>query len=97
MRKLKVYIAGKITGNPEYAAEFNEAAERLSDDDDAIILNPAILPEGMSERDYMQITMAMLMTADLAVFLPGYKESEGAMIEWKMCEKVGIPHIPLYE
>ena len=54
-----------------------------------MVLNPAILPAGLEERDYMQITLAMLNAADLAVFLPDYKESQGAMIEWEWCKRTG--------
>lgn len=54
-----------------------------------MVLNPAILPAGLEERDYMQITLAMLNAADLAVFLPDYQESRGAMIEWEWCKRTG--------
>ena len=54
-----------------------------------VVLNPAILPAGLEERDYMRIALAMLEAADLAVFLPDYQESAGAMIEWARCKRTG--------
>ena len=69
---MKIYIAGKITGDRKYRAKFREAAN---------------LPAGLEEWDYMQITLAMLNAADLAVFLPDYQESAGAMIEWAWCKR----------
>ena len=54
-----------------------------------MVLNPAILPAGLAEQDYMQIALAMLNAADLAVFLPDYQESAGAMIEWAWCKRTG--------
>ena len=37
----------------------------------------------------MRICLAMLEAADLAVFLPDYRESAGAMIEWAWCQRTG--------
>ncbi len=34
-------------------------------------------------------TLAMLNTADVAVFLPDYQESKGAMVEWAYCKRIG--------
>lgn len=82
VQPVKIYIAGKITGDNNYRAKFQEAAEKL-EVLGHVVLNPAILPAGLEEPDYMQITLAMLNAADLAVFLPDYQESAGAMIEWE--------------
>ena len=35
----------------------------------------------------LAICLAMLEAADLAVFLPDYQESAGAMIEWAWCKR----------
>ena len=83
---MKIYIAGKITGDKRYKAKFAAAAKNLQAAGH-VVLNPAILPAGLEEWDYMQITLAMLNAADLAVFLPDYQESAGAMIEWAWCKR----------
>lgn len=83
--KRKAYIAGKITGDPEYRKKFACAQEEL-ERQGYIVLNPAILPEGMKSRDYMRICLAMLDTADVAFFLPGWMDSKGANLEWQYCE-----------
>ena len=31
----------------------------------------------------------MVDAADLAVFLPDYQESRGAMVEWAYCQRIG--------
>ncbi len=85
---MKIYIAGKITGDRKYRAKFREAAKTL-EALGHVVLNPAILPAGLEERDYMRITLAMLEAADLAVFLPDYRESAGAMIEWAWRKRTG--------
>ena len=85
---MKIYRAGKIAGDRRYRAKFREAAKRL-ESMDHVVLNPATLPDGLTDGDYMQISMAMLNAADLAVFLPDYQESEGAMVEWAYCQRIG--------
>lgn len=92
----KVYIAGKITGNPDYKADFQRAAEQLErDHPGVVVINPAALPEGMRAADYMSICIPMLYAADIAAFLPSYQESKGAKLEMALCEYIGKPHIIL--
>ena len=78
--KPKIYIAGKITGDPDYKAKFNAAAEAY-EKRGFIVLNPAWMPEGMQKADYMRICFAMIDTADVVAFLPGYELSAGAQLE----------------
>lgn len=77
---MKIYIAGKIAGDRRYRAKFREAAKAL-EAAGHVVLNPATLPDGLTDADYMRICMAMVDAADLAVFLPDYQESRGAMLE----------------
>ena len=85
---MKIYIAGKIAGDKRYRAKFREAAKTL-EAAGHVALNPATLPDGLEQADYMRICLAMLDTADLAVFLPDYQESKGAMVEWGYCQRIG--------
>lgn len=85
---MKIYIAGKIAGDKRYRAKFREAAKTL-EAAGHVVLNPATLPDGLEQADYMRIRLAMLDTADLAVFLPDYQESKGAMVEWGYCQRIG--------
>lgn len=97
---MKIYIAGKISGDPIYRARFEAAENAVKEmykDKSPVVLNPAILPDGLTQEDYMQITNAMLRSADIAVFLPNSHESEGAMIEWRWCKKVGKPYRFLFD
>lgn len=75
---MKIYIAGKIAGDRRYRAKFREAAKDL-EAAGHVVLNPATLPDGLTDGDYMRIALAMLEASDLAVFLPDYRESRGAM------------------
>lgn len=79
-RRMKIYIAGKITGEPNYKEKFDIAATSL-EAQGHIVLNPAELPEGMLPADYMRICFAMIDTADAIYLIKGWYSSSGASIE----------------
>jgi hypothetical protein len=84
---MKIYIAGKITGDPEYKQKFDTVRDNLQADD-VVILSPADLPAGMSNEDYMLICLSMIFSADAVMFLPDWQISLGAQIEHAICEYV---------
>lgn len=77
---MKVYIAGKITGNVSYEAQFANAARQI-EAQGHIVLNPAVLPRAMAPADYMRICFAMIDTADEVWQLPSAWASKGAELE----------------
>ena len=85
---MKVYIAGKITGDPGYRDKFAAAEIQLGWQGN-IVLNPAELPEGMGPADYMRICFAMIDVADAVVFLSDAAESAGAKLEMAYCDYIG--------
>lgn len=87
---MKVYIAGKISGEQCYWQKFEEAAERAGDMF-GTVLNPAMLPDGMTAEDYMSICIQMIFRADAVLFLPDWKESDGARLEHQLCKYIGKP------
>lgn len=86
---MKIYIAGKITGDKDYRRKFNEAALKYSKNGENVVLNPSILPDGMFPEDYMKICLAMIDCADVVVFLSDWTESKGAMVEFEYCNYIG--------
>ena len=60
---MKIYIAGKIAGDRRYRAKFREAAKAM-EAAGHVVLNPATLPDGLTDGDYMRICMAMVDTAE---------------------------------
>lgn len=77
---MKIYIAGKITGEPNYKEKFDIAAKSL-EARRHIVLNPAELPEGMLQADYIRICFAMIDAADAIYLLNDWCSSFGASIE----------------
>lgn len=86
-----VYLAGPITGVPKYWEAF-EAVDDYLTARGWIVLSPARHPQGLTNADYMRMDFAMIDTADVVFFLPGWENSEGARLEKHYCEYTGKPH-----
>lgn len=89
--KNKVYIAGKITGDPHYKEKFEAAAESLRGCG-YIVLNPAVNTEGLTPADYMRICFAMIDSCDFVYFLADFQDSPGALLERQYCRYIGKEH-----
>ncbi len=87
MNKPKVYIAGKISGDPNYKEKF-ERAQKALEAEGYIVLNPATLPAGMEAADYMKICFTMIDVADVVAFISDFAESCGAMLELEYCRYI---------
>lgn len=94
---MKVYLAGKITGDQNYREKFAAAAKKLEERAGVTVISPAVTPEGLKKADYMRICFAMLESADTAVFLPDWEDSPGAQLEKHWCEYVGKKMVFLME
>ena len=94
MKKFTIYLAGPISGDPNYQEKFARVEAQISDK--YAVINPAKLPQGMSNKDYMRICLPALLTADVALFLPGWEKSPGARIEHFLAEyvRLQIVHVP---
>lgn len=82
--KPTIYLAGKISGDPNYRTKF-EAAQKFLEGKGYIVLSPAVLPsEGFSWEAYMRMSRAMLVECSTICFLPDWTESTGALLEYKL-------------
>lgn len=87
---MKIYIAGPMTGLPHFnRPAFNQAAINLSFEKH-VPLNPAILPDGLTEADYMAIGLTMLQRAEAIYLLTGWQFSAGARAEHALALKLGL-------
>ena len=86
-----IYIAGPMTGCKDHnrTAFFTEAMRLAADRH--VVLNPATLPEGLSQQQYMSICIPMLMCADAIYLLEGWVDSAGARAEYVMALKLNMP------
>lgn len=83
-----LYIAGPITDVPYYKGVFHNAATEAAELGWQPI-NPAALPDGMTEAAYMDICCAFVRNCDAVLMLPGWRESVGARIEHDLAFKCG--------
>lgn len=84
-----IYIAGPMSGIKDHNRPlFNSVAIELTEQGYSV-LNPATLPDGLSQGQYMQICLPMVAVAHELVMLPGWEQSEGAYIEFLLAKKSG--------
>ena len=81
MQGKKIYIAGKIAGFDGYKEKF-EAAEKRLLDMGALPMNPAVLPPGYKQAEYLHICFAMIEVCGAVYFLNNWEDSPGALMEY---------------
>lgn len=94
MSKTKtVYIAGPMTGIPEYnKPEFDKAAKQWSELGYAVI-NPATNFSGnqtLTHAEYMRYSIHQLLIADVIYLLNNWGFSEGAKTEYSVARAIGL-------
>lgn len=97
MLKTKIYIAGKITGDPNYKDKFTNMESELLKIPGTAVINPAALPTGLEPADYARICFAMIDSSDIVVFAPNYKKSQGALLEMQYCRYIQKTWAPFEE
>jgi len=86
-----VYIAGAISGDPDYKAKFAAAKAHLLANGAARVLNPAELPDGWTYQEYMAHCMLMVQRAEMIVPLSDWDRSRGAIAEVGYAQACRIP------
>lgn len=85
-----IYIAGPMTGIPDFnRPAFFHAAEGIAASGHQV-LNPATLPDGLTQHQYMDICQAMVRSADAIFLLNGWQASRGALAELHQARKLGL-------
>lgn len=88
----RVYIAGPMTGLPEFNyPAFNAAAQRLR----ALgyqVENPAEnpVPSCSSWKGYMRLGLTQLLQCDVVAMLPNWEDSRGARIEYQLARDLEL-------
>ena len=89
----RVYIAGPMTGLPEFNyPAFNDAADKLRDAGHHVE-NPADIGvvDGWTWQDYVRAALAKLITCDEVATLPDWDRSPGATTEVRLAESLALP------
>ncbi|QIQ61341.1 hypothetical protein V039C_0063 [Vibrio phage V039C] len=73
----KIYIAGPMSGHEDFNKAAFFEAETKFDFRKLTPINPAILPNGLTQGQYMDICFAMIRAADTIYLLKGYEKSKG--------------------
>lgn len=93
--RVRVYIAGPMIGYKNFNREaFHKAEEELKREGHTV-LNPAVLPDGLTQPHYMDICMAMIRCVDAIYMLQGWQRSAGAKAELALAEKLG--HVVVFQ
>lgn len=87
---VKVYVAGPMTGLPQFNRPAFFAAEAYLQGQGAWVMNPAVLPDGWEHDAYMRIAIPMLMECEAVAFLPGWQQSKGARQEFTRAHAFGL-------
>jgi predicted secreted Zn-dependent protease len=95
MNTKKVYIAGKVTGEPyeDCKAKFNRRAEILRKQGYEVINPVEIVSRTASWETAMKICIKALVNCDAYYMLPGWRDSRGAKIEYKLAQVLGLQNL----
>jgi hypothetical protein len=107
---MTIYISGKITGNPNYEKDFEEADRKLRLAGYVDIINPVVLAKyleyekvgslwkfpSLSRKEYFKKDLNFLINDATAIYyLENSMDSEGSKLERAIAEALEIPEIKL--
>lgn len=97
---MRLYIAGPMTGLPEFNVPAFKAAAVALDDAGHVAVNPAeVTPQAddLAWADYMRSDITALLTCDGVATLPNWWLSRGARLEVHIAASLDIPVRPVPE
>ena len=89
---MKVYICGKVTGEPERDCKFKFMlrARYLRDCGHEVVVPTEIVPFDADWKEAMRICIAALVTCEAISPLSDTLNSKGAMLEWQIAQPLGL-------
>lgn len=91
-RSRRIYIAGPMTGLPDFNFPAFNLAEAALQAAGWTPVNPAShgIVEGADWHDYLRWDIAMLATCEAIFLLPGWSQSKGVELELHIAKKLGM-------
>lgn len=100
---MRVYLSGQITGIKNYRINFLSAENKIRSHKrfkGCDVINPGrlsnVLPNG-THKEYMELCYSLVGMADKLVLLQDWQKSEGARMEKKLAETMGLEIYELLE
>ena len=87
---LVVYIAGPMTGLPNFNRKAFQNAEKMLRNLGFRPINPAMLPTDLPDESYMPICKAMLEQCQAIYLLSGWEQSKCALQEMQWAMELGL-------
>lgn len=85
---MKIYISGKITGDPDYKIKF-KAAEQFVKNAGFEVINPCSgKPDGMPWEWYMKHDLRQMLECDALYVLDDWHDSTGASLEVSLASEL---------
>lgn len=101
---MKVYIAGPISGDPDYKAKFKDREMKLKSMG-YLVVNPAVDGEKLKAlkhreptwQEYMNFLLPKLLGCTHISMLEGWQDSKGAVMEHDIAVATGKTFVEYYE
>lgn len=91
---MKIYISGRISGTKDHRERFARAAETIRAKGHEAInpaeMNRILNPATTTWEEFMLADLGLLRACAAVVFLPGWRNSRGACIEYREAKKLGL-------
>ena len=85
-----IYIAGPMTGYKNFNRDSFNDRESMLTELGYNVLNPATLPNGLTQIQYMSICLPMVLASNSIYMLKGWAKSKGAMAELTLANKLNL-------
>jgi hypothetical protein len=86
----RIYICGKVTGDPNYKEKFLEEENRLFSLGYEPVNPAACIPSNESWPKAMRTAIRLMLLCDGVSLLSGWRKSKGAKIEANLARKLGM-------
>lgn len=92
MKKIKWYISGKVSGDPNYRQKFKKAEEKLKAEGYEVCNPVEGEEEGHEWTYYLKKDIKKLMDCTGIYFLSDWVYSKGAQLEFRVAMALDYPH-----